>query len=351
MWSKVQTGLTLDTGHLKEDSHDDDHKNLSEDIAQPDTGSELERSPFNGNNSQSPTISTGINAQGHETLQTLQTNTSLKTQINNIFLTERKKLGTGNPNRVMSYVQSVAKDNMTRTGANRQSTANVKPALPTTLPALSQSIVDSIATNMEVRFEVLENFHTGVFTLRNKGRTPIERNGWSMHVCITTGMELGYLQHRPQGFILPSKKSLKFTHLNGCSYKVEPTRDFETIFPGKSLEFAVHIGTTSVKSDVAPRWYIAAEGFEPRTISNTASEQLDFVVIPNKWKSWDGFRNNDVADLGKAPLLVIPTPAQIVKSKESKKLSIEGDWVVFGEPGLEEETSFLAGRHNYLPLI
>ena len=352
LWNEVQTGLRLDTVHLKEDSYDDDHKNLFEDIAQPDTDSELERSP-DGNNSQSATISTGSIAQGHETLQTLHTNSSLKTHINNISLTERKKLNTANPNRVMSYVQSVAKlkDNITRTGVTRQSTANINPALPKTLPALSQNIIDSIATNMEVRFEVLEDFHTGVFTLRNTGRTPIERNRWSMYVCITTGMELGHLQHRPDGFILPSSKSLKFTHLNGCSYKVEPTRNFETIFPGKSLEFKVHIGTTSVKSDIAPRWYIAAEGFEARTISNTASEQLDFVFIPKKWKSWDGFRNNDVADLGKAPLLVIPTPAQIIKLNESKKLSIGGDWVVFGKPGLEEETSFLAGKHGCLPLF
>ena len=259
----------------------------------------------------------------------------------NISLTDKTKLNTTNE-QIISKIST--------SGIASQSTGHVKPTLQTTMPPLNQDNIDSIATNMEVRFEVLGDFHMAVITLQNKGPTPIERNRWAMYVCLMNGMELGRLVHKPEGYVLPRAKSLKLTHLNGCSYKVEPTRDFPAILPGKSLKFTVNIGVTIARTDVAPRWYIAAEGLEPRIISNTASEKLDFALIPKRRKLFDSFRNNDVADLGKAPLLLIPTPAQIIGLNESKKLSIDGDWIVFGEPGLEEETSFLAGRYDSLLL-
>lgn len=220
----------------------------------------------------------------------------------------------------------------------------VDKILPTTAKSLTQEAINNIAENMEVRFEVLEDIRTAEVTLRNKGLSPIEGNQWSMHFCVTTGMELGHLVHRPEGYVLPSEKSIKLTHFNGCTYKLEPTRDFKAILPGNSLKFMVHIGPTIAKSDLVPRWYVTADGLEPRTISNTADESLDFVFLSKRKKSWDRFGNNDVTDLKMAPLLVVPTPLEIVGLNESVKLSIESEWVVLGEPGLEKETSFLAGK-------
>ena len=225
-----------------------------------------------------------------------------------------------------------------------ESMAQVDKILPTTTKPLTQEVINSIAENMEVRFEVLEDIRTAEVTLRNKGSLPIERQQWSLHFCITTGMELGHLVHRPEGYVLPGEKSIKLTHFNGCAYKLEPTRDFKAILPGNSLKFTVHVGPTIARSDLAPRWYVTADGLEPRTISNTADESLDFVFLSNRKKTWDRFKNNDVADLRKGPLLVIPTPLEITGLNDSKKLSIDSEWVVFGEPGLEEEASFLAGK-------
>lgn len=214
----------------------------------------------------------------------------------------------------------------------------------TTTKLLTQEDLNSIAENMEVRFEVLENPRRAIITLRNKGLVPIERKQWSIHFCITTGLELGHLVHRPEGYVLPGETSIKLTHFNGCAYKLEPTRDFKPILPGSSLAFKVNIGPTIARSDLGPKWYVTAEGLQPRTISNTADEGLSFVFVSGRKGSWDRFGNNDVADLGKAPLLVIPTPLMIVELNESKKLSIDSEWVVIGGPGVEEETSFLAGN-------
>ena len=410
LWKEVIADKGLDKIHLKEVSNEDEGENLSKGTPQPSIDAQLERIADANNLQLTDTLSKPNFRREHEdeanhltkelqksvvdsetaALQKrirdgddVQTNTAVKFTTTTIATQGTSPL-LGNrsvPIKLVSPSDSIKprsklKENTSNIAANisltdetklnttneriiskistsriaSRSTGHVKPTLLTTIPPLNQDSIDSIATNMEVRFEVLEDFHMAVITLRNKGSTPIERNRWAMYVCLTTGMELGHLVHKPEGYVLPRAKSLKLTHLNGCSYKVEPTGDFPAILPGKSLKFTVNTGATMARSDVAPRWYIAAEGLEPRIISNTASEKIDFALIPKRRKLFDSFRNNDVADLGKAPLLLIPTPAQIIGLNESKKLSIDGDWIVFGEPGLEEETSFLAGRYDSLLL-
>ena len=305
--------------------------------------------------------SAALNQQSKEQRIAFDVRNSPKYPIRNISVTDRTRnsatpeiplqfpLNITDPNQIiLSNGKNVLKGKVTKSGNVNHGTIYGEPILPTTTRPLTQEIVDNIAANMEVRFDVLEDFERAVITLRNKGPTPIERNQWSMYVCITTGMELGHLVHRPEGYILPQAKSIKLTHLNGCSYKVEPARDFKAILPGKSLEFMVHIGATLARSDLAPRWYIAAEGLEPRTISSTADENLNFVFFRTKRNSWNSFGNNDAVDFGKAPLLVIPTPSQTVSLNESMKLSIDDNWVVFGGPELVEETSFLAGTCDCL---
>lgn len=265
-----------------------------------------------------------------------------------ILVTQRTLLKTSS--KAAGPEHAIPQDKKISSRGNKESSivnkgmAQVDKILPSTTKPLTQEVINSIAENMEVRFEVLEDIRTAEITLRNKGSAPIERDQWSVHFCITTGMELGHLVHRPEGYVLPGEKSIKLTHFNGCAYKLEPTRDFKAILPGNSLKFMVHIGPTLARSDLATRWYVTASGLEPRIISNTADESLDFVFLSKRKKPWDRFKNNDVADLGKAPLLVIPTPLEIVGLNESRNLSIDSDWVVFGEPGLEEESSFLAGK-------
>ena len=245
-----------------------------------------------------------------------------------------------------SYPHSIQTHSLTLVKNNTEE--QVDKILPTTAKSLTQEDLNNIAENMQVQFKVLEDIRTAEISLKNKGISPIEGTLWCIHFCVTTGIELDHLAHRPEGYVLPGEKSIKLTHFNGCTYKLEPTRDFEAILPGNALKFVVHIGATLARSDLAPRWYVAADGLEPRTISNTADESLDFVVLAERKKAWDRFGNNDVTDLKKAPLLVVPTPLEIVGLNKSMKLFIDSEWVVLGEPGLEEETGFLAGTASLL---
>ena len=221
-----------------------------------------------------------------------------------------------------------------------------KPAFVAAEP-ITQEVLDRIAEDMEVRFEVLEDIRKAKVALRNQGMKAIDGNRWSVHFCVTTGMEHAHLVRRPEGYVLPNQTSIKLTHFNGCAYKLEPTKDFKPILPGNSLEFWVNIGPTIARSDLGPRWYVAAEGLQPRVISNTADESLDFVFLSKRKRSWDRFGHNDVEDLGTAPLLVIPTPLEILGLNVSRKIHIDSEWVVVGELGLENEAKFVAGDTRF----
>ena len=269
-----------------------------------------------------------------------KSDSNLRTSSHDMFKVEPSKLSLDTnrnsfPHSIQNHSQVLVKKNEEE---------QVDKILPTTAKRFTQEDLNNMAANMQVRFEVLEDISTAEVSLINKGISPIEGKLWSIHFCVTTGIELSHLAHRPDGYVLPSQKSIRLTHFNGCTYRLEPTRDFKAILPGKALKFVVHIGRTLAKSDLVPRWYITADGLEPRTISNTADENLDFVVLSKRKNAWDRFGNNDVTDLKKAPLLVVPTPLEIVELNESMKLSIDSQWVVLGEPEMEEETSFLAGK-------
>ena len=268
-----------------------------------------------------------------------ESRSNLRTSSHDMLKVEPSKLSLdANRN---SYPHSVQNHSLTL--VKNKSDEQVDKILPTTAKSLTQDDLNNIAENMQVQFKVLEDIRTAEVSLKNKGISPIEGKLWCIHFCVTTGIELAHLVHRPEGYVLPSQKSIKLTHFNGCTYKLEPTRDFKAILPGHELKFVIHIGPTLAKSDLVPRWYVTADGLEARTISNTADESLDFVVLSER-KVWDRFGNNDVTDLKKAPLLVVPTPLEIAGLNESLKLSTDSEWVVLGEPGLEEETGFLAGK-------
>ena len=71
------------------------------------------------------------------------------------------------------------------------------------------------------------------------------------------------------------------------------------------------------------------------------------MFLSKRKRSWDRFGHNDVEDLGTAPLLVIPTPLEILGLNVSRKIHIDSEWVVVGELGLENEAKFVAGDTRF----
>lgn len=101
------------------------------------------------------------------------------------------------------------------------------------------------------------------------------------------------------------------------------------------------------RSDLTPNWYIAREGLKPRTIANTAGEGLHFVFNPSAKRSWDLYSSVTAADLGHAPLLVIPTPEKIVSINKTRFVTITKAWTACGTERLRNELDYLAGKYLY----
>ena len=204
-----------------------------------------------------------------------------------------------------------------------------------------------MAENMGIYFDVLSP-STAQITLYNKGSKSIVKGKWGIYVCVLGVIDYDHLANNPKGYVPPGKSNLKMTHIGGCLYKLEPLNRFKPFASGEYIK--IRFNTTSflrARSDLAPNWYVAAEGLKPRTIVNTAGEDLSFVFTSQKL-TWDPFSAKIVPDLRHAPHLVIPTPKKVVITEKARKLTLGPDWKVYGEEGLENEVKLLAGITGFV---
>lgn len=209
---------------------------------------------------------------------------------------------------------------------------------------MCQEDIDNMANNMKIYFDVLSSSAAQI-TIYNSGQKPIVKGKWAIYVCVILGVfDYDQLANNPEGIVPSGNSNLKMTHINGCLYKFEPLDQFRPLLEGKYIKIQFKITEVlRARSDLAPNWYVASEGLKPRTIVNTAGEDLSFVFASQKPK-WDPFKAKIIPDLGYAPYAVIPTPKTVVIADQAEKVIIEPDkWYVYGQKGLENEVKFLAG--------
>ena len=200
---------------------------------------------------------------------------------------------------------------------------------------------------MKIYFDVLSPSAAQI-TLYNSGQKPIVKGKWALYVCVILGVfDFDQLANNPEGIVPSGDSNLKMTHIDGCLYKFEPLNRFRPLRHGKTIKIQFKITEfLRARSDLAPNWYVAAEGLKPRTIANTAGEDLSFVFTFQKL-TWDPFKAKVIPDLGYAPYPVIPTPKRVVFADQARKVIIEPDmWYVYGQKGLENEVNFLAGMSD-----
>ena len=230
-----------------------------------------------------------------------------------------------------------------------------------------QEDIDYLASNMEVRYDVLNNLKSETtflsrITLSNKGQSVIRQGDWAVYFCNIRMAESRYLKHNPAGYVLPGNYGIRFTHINGCLHKFETTTDFRDIAAGSSFTFEFVADYWSVaRTDVMPRWYVTAEGLSPRVIKNTDDEELKFVGnfdTEEKWKRFVADRYNPYTpkerydkyyiahDLESVQYKIIPTPVEMTLETDNHVI-VESDWKVFDQAGLESEAALLKGKHMY----
>lgn len=109
-----------------------------------------------------------------------------------------------------------------------------------------------------------------------------------------------------------------------------------------------------------PNFYIAADGLKARTITSTSGESLDFVgdfTTPKQWKRTDGdkydpytpqkrFDINDINDLKRPGLLVVPSPKEVTGYEESRRVNLmTGDWAIVADKSLDRERKYISGKN------
>ncbi|CAH1791531.1 unnamed protein product [Owenia fusiformis] len=236
--------------------------------------------------------------------------------------------------------------------------------------SLTQRKLDYIADNLDITYEVVSNFkpndatYTGKITLTNSGQKVITNDAWAIYFCHIKLIKESKIYHGnyiddPYGYTDPNTGA-KWSHVNGCLFKLEPTTTFKNIAVGDSREISFIAGEWMVsRSDVMPNWYVAADGLEPRTIQSTVSEDLDFVSAFDsieKWKRYESdkydpytpekrFTINAVQDdIGAAQHLVLPTPVKVEVDATSTVSISTGDWAIVIKDNLHQEAKYLSEK-------
>ncbi|KXJ23456.1 Chitobiase [Exaiptasia diaphana] len=233
-----------------------------------------------------------------------------------------------------------------------------------TVHTLVQDDINDMASNIQVRYDVVDNLidswlkYKARVTLQNKGSRSLKQGPWALYFCSIRIVEPDHLPNNPHGYIIPGGPGIKLTHINGCLHKMEPTTDFKDLAPDSSVKIEFKVKYFAVaKTDIMPNWYFGAEGLVSKAVKNTQGEGLDFVgefTTEHQWRRYTGdnyhplspgerFDRIEASDLGKAPLLLIPTPLKISGWEKGNRMKVSNDkWKITADKGLENEASFLA---------
>lgn len=242
--------------------------------------------------------------------------------------------------------------------------------VPVLIRGVDQSDINSMVSNLKVRYDVIDNLQTSLkdmrktyraqITLTNEGALDITTGDWALYLCSIRMIEQENTVHNSQGFDLPGGQGISVIHINGCLFKFAPNKDFQTMKHNDSLVLAFNASFWCVsKTDVMPNWYIAADGLQARTIISTAGEKLSFVgpfETSRKWKRfpsdlYDPYTPEKrlelglVKDLKRAPNIVIPTPVEVEQYNTKRKAFFgTGDWIVVAPKELDTEANYLASK-------
>ena len=222
-----------------------------------------------------------------------------------------------------------------------------------------------MAADIEVTLEVISNlegdgstqYHTSKITLRNVGKNVIKRGGWGIQFFYMSVLEHNRMTNSRRS-IAVADLQMDLTQLESYLYKLEPSKHFNDIPPGGSLEILLEaMYALNSRYSAFPNWLLFI-GDDVAVIPSTAGEDLKFVKdfdTPAKWKRcqmdlYDPFtpsqryeRYAEVEDLGKAGGRLLPTP--VVMEEEIGVVTLLRDWVVIAPEQLDAEAELLAGLY------
>ncbi|XP_062566853.1 beta-hexosaminidase-like, partial [Saccostrea cucullata] len=232
------------------------------------------------------------------------------------------------------------------------------------LPLADQGLVNYIAENLDVKYDVISNFvdgrrsFTSKITLKNTGNQPIPLEKWEIYFFAIRLVQPNAFPYE-NGLVLSDCK-MKLFHVAGSLYKLHPMQNFllskqESVYCELVMKY-----WQSAITDTMPNWYVASDGMKPRDIISTQGEGLSFIGPfnrPEQYKrytddGWQPFSPEKRYDLNaamtlipdKSPKPLIPTPVEI--KLKSGKVTIDSAWMVLNSTQFYQETVLIADLFN-----
>ncbi|XP_005095957.2 beta-hexosaminidase [Aplysia californica] len=233
---------------------------------------------------------------------------------------------------------------------------------------LTQYDLDSIAATLKVNYKVVTNspsphsppFTVAQLTLTNAGEVRLPSFGWKI---MFNSVHQIFVESMISQKSIQINYGLEISHINGELYSLTPTDAFgDALMPGEARVLKLHLKCCSiVVTDSIPNWYMTVPGLQPRLIKSTTGESFSFVEdrdTPETWKRdadpnsvqfdyFDPFtaetryKTKGVADLGSAPIPVIPTPVEVSYDNSSRLNVFKGKWKLSVDKGKELKTEAL----------
>lgn len=234
--------------------------------------------------------------------------------------------------------------------------------------AIKQADVDYISTNLNVKYDVINNLLNGKstfvskITLENTGGSDIKPGSWELFFYSLHLIQPNSYPYK-DGFLFSDCK-MKVFHINGNLFKLKPENKFR-LNTGGSVECIVEASDwQSIRFESMPNWYVAAEGLIPRDIISTQGEALNFVGpfdTPEKYLRFPGDKfapftpevryslNEAMTIPGMEEKRIIPTPVEM--SLQRGTANIDSTWVVVGSTKFSNEISLLSSKFKIIILM
>lgn len=242
-------------------------------------------------------------------------------------------------------------------------------ALCTPAYAITSAKLNDLGQGVDLVYSVLDNTqddwrtHKAELSFTNNSATILPASGWAIYFSHTRLIKT------------LNTSALKFTHVNGDIFKIEPTNQFTPLKPGENFTFKFDNADWQVaKTDIMPNWYFVSEENGQsitaliESTSNTINgkvpvkpnAELPFIAdfdTPQQWKRYNSAAITDYydpftaedrfarsADLSIIDNVsgVIPTPANITTGSDS--VTIDNSWVVVFDNGYQEQAEYLAAQ-------
>lgn len=161
-------------------------------------------------------------------------------------------------------------------------------------PASNQAVVDALAGNLVVKYEVVTNDGPGAgvdcqalgsewascgiakLHLTNQGAA-VDSKNWELYI------------HSIRRLQRVDSDQFKLTFVTGDLYKLEPTEKFQGFPQGETVEVPLVAEYWMLfESDVMPNWYVAAEGAQPKVLASMSN--IDDASTYEKPMPADGWK-------------------------------------------------------------